>query len=84
MWSFWVALCVREDRDVPTLWPCELPEGWQGDDGVGHSVDRIQNASDIVGRTGFYTANGVRTLHSCHSVGEDRQTKTQTHTSSDL
>lgn len=36
LWPHVLILCARVDGDVPTLWLCELPEGWQGDDGMGH------------------------------------------------
>lgn len=44
---------------APTFWLGELPEGRQGDDGVGDGVYGVQDAADVVGLARLHTADGV-------------------------
>lgn len=62
---------------VPTLWLCELSEGGQGDEGVGHRVHWVQNTGDVIGLTRLYTANGVRAFKPHHSKGVNKHTHPQ-------
>lgn len=57
----------------PTLWPRELSEGGQGDEGVGHGVHGVQNTGDVIGLTGLHTANGVGALKPRHSEEGNRR-----------
>lgn len=73
-------MCIsfhRVNGLVPTLWPRELSESGQGDEGVGHRKHGVQNAGDVFGLTGLDTANGVRALKPCHSKVENKHTHPQ-------
>lgn len=58
----------RGSQENNFLWPRELSESGQGDEGVGHRKHGVQNAGDVFGLTGLDTANGVRALKPCHCL----------------
>lgn len=88
---FYVTIQRRKKKQglVPTLWPRELSEGGQGNEGVGHGVRRVQNTGDVIGQTGFHTADDIRAFKPRRSEEENKHAhphkkNTNTHMASDL